>query len=198
VSLRVGCFDVLSSPLFHNDIGFNNSAPDHTGTGGCGHSLPYDPSPPSYEGPSLEEMARPPKRLVLALFERSNITFFNDSCLGQLELPLSSLSDEKPLREWLPLSSGTNKSSTNTWFVHVQISIKYSLMMMEKRRGGGVRAGAGAGAGGGGIGGGIGGGGGVTGKASSAKTGAGTHATATPSKAQGGRSSLLGHLDDIF
>ena len=66
----------------------------------------------------------PPKNLQISIFER---TFFSDNKLGDIDLPLSNLTEDKPFREWLPLSTDRG----GAWFVNLQAQIHFNLMTVD-------------------------------------------------------------------
>eukprot|EP01041_Mallomonas_annulata_P003367 gene3367-6667_t len=73
---------------------------------------------------SERSLLQPPRKLHLSVYETR---FFSDHKLGDLELPLSSLTDERALRDWLPLSSDKGAA----WFVHVQLQLRFLLMAID-------------------------------------------------------------------
>jgi hypothetical protein len=74
----------------------------------------------------------PPRTLLVTVYERN---FFSDTKLGELELPLSSLTDDRAFRDWLPLSNSKHNTpkagSNSTWFVHLQVQLKFAMMAIE-------------------------------------------------------------------
>jgi hypothetical protein len=83
-------------------------------------------------GPFVEggerNLRQPPRKLQLAVYETRS--FFSDTKLGELELPLSGLSDDRPFRDWLPLSNEKGAA----WFVHVQMQLRFLLMTKDSNR----------------------------------------------------------------
>jgi hypothetical protein len=83
-------------------------------------------------GPFVEggerNLRQPPRKLQIAVYETRS--FFSDTKLGELELPLSVLSDDRPFRDWLPLSSEKGAA----WFVHVQMQLRFLLMTKDSNR----------------------------------------------------------------
>ena len=85
-----------------------------------------------YETHSL--YMEPPNFLQLSVYER---TFFTDTKLGDIDLPLSSVTDEDSFKEWLPLSPDSNSShgakviNTSTWFVNFKVELKFVLMILQ-------------------------------------------------------------------
>ncbi len=73
-------------------------------------------------------LRQPPRKLQLTVYETRSL--FADQKLGDLELPLSALTDEKPLREWLPLTS--DKGSA--WFIRIQLQLRFLLMAHDADR----------------------------------------------------------------
>ena len=73
-------------------------------------------------------MRQPPRKLQLSIYETRS--FFSDTKLGELELPLSGLSDDRPFRDWLPLSSEKGAA----WFVHVQMQLRFLLMTKDSNK----------------------------------------------------------------
>jgi hypothetical protein len=73
-------------------------------------------------------MRQPPRKLQLSIYETRS--FFSDTKLGDLELPLSGLSDDRPFRDWLPLSSEKGAA----WFVHVQMQLRFLLMTKDSNK----------------------------------------------------------------
>ena len=82
---------------------------------------------PFTEG-SDKNIRQPPRKLLLSVYETRS--FFSDQKLGELELPLSGLSDERPFRDWLPLSSEKGAA----WFAHVQMQLRFVLMTKDEYR----------------------------------------------------------------
>lgn len=79
-------------------------------------------------------MRQPPRKLQIAVYETRS--FFSDTKLGELELPLSGLSDDRPFRDWLPLSSEKGAA----WFVHVQMQLRFLLMTKDSNRDSTIRS----------------------------------------------------------
>lgn len=83
-------------------------------------------------GPFVEggerNLRQPPRKLQIAVYETRS--FFSDTKLGELELPLSGLSDDRPFRDWLPLSNEKGAA----WFVHVQMQLRFLLMTKDSNR----------------------------------------------------------------
>jgi hypothetical protein len=69
-------------------------------------------------------LATYPQILGLSILEK---TFFSEKKLGELELPLDDINEERGFRDWIPLS--TEKSST--WLALLQVQLKFGLMMIE-------------------------------------------------------------------
>jgi len=88
---------------------------------------------PFTEG-SDKNIRQPPRKLQLSVYETRS--FFSDQKLGELELPLSGLSDERPFRDWLPLSSEKGAA----WFVHVQMQLRFMLMTKDEFRDSTIRS----------------------------------------------------------
>merc|ERR1711871_800966 len=68
----------------------------------------------------------PPKLVKLSVYER---TFFSDNKLGDIQLPLSTIGEETVFKEWIPLSH-TSANRSQSWFLHVQVEVKYVLMSL--------------------------------------------------------------------
>jgi len=66
----------------------------------------------------------PPKNIQITIFER---TFFSDTKLGDLEIPMANLTEDKPFREWLPLATDRG----GAWFVHLQAQLHFNLMTVD-------------------------------------------------------------------
>ena len=81
-----------------------------------------------------KNIRQPPRKLQLSVYETRS--FFSDQKLGELELPLSGLSDERPFRDWLPLSSEKGAA----WFVHVQMQLRFVLMTKDEYRDSTIRS----------------------------------------------------------
>jgi hypothetical protein len=79
-------------------------------------------------------LRQPPRKLQLAVYETRS--FFSDTKLGELELPLSGLSDDRPFRDWLPLSNEKGAA----WFVHVQMQLRFLLMTKDSNRDSTIRS----------------------------------------------------------
>lgn len=83
-------------------------------------------------GPFVEggekNLRQPPRKLQIAVYETRS--FFSDTKLGEVELPLSVLSDDRPFRDWLPLSNEKGAA----WFVHVQMQLRFLLMTKDSNR----------------------------------------------------------------
>ena len=73
-------------------------------------------------------LRQPPRKLQLSVYESRSL--FGDNKLGDLELPLSALTDEKPLREWLPLTS----EKGSAWFIRIQLQLRFLLMAHDADR----------------------------------------------------------------
>jgi hypothetical protein len=82
--------------------------------------------------PFCEEDSRylrqPPRKLQLSVYETRSL--FGDQKLGDLELPLSALTDDRPLREWLPLTS----EKGSAWFIRIQLQLRFLLMAHDADR----------------------------------------------------------------
>lgn len=97
-------------------------------------------------------LANPPQYLLASVYERS---FFADTKLGELQLPLSTLTLNRPYRGWVPLvpphTAGTDTSSraslssntatganaasssnASTWFIHLQLQLKFPMKVIEQ------------------------------------------------------------------
>ena len=68
-----------------------------------------------------------PTVFQISIFEKS---FFADTKLGDLELPLHCLSDENQFREWLPLSTSPRPQKSSSWFVNVQAQLRFHPMAL--------------------------------------------------------------------
>jgi hypothetical protein len=85
-----------------------------------------------YETHSL--YMEPPNFLQLSVYER---TFFTDTKLGDIDLPLSSVTDEAAFKEWLPLSPDSSSTHSakganiSTWFVNFKVELKFVLMTLQ-------------------------------------------------------------------
>jgi len=79
-------------------------------------------------------MRQPPRKLQLSIYETRS--FFSDTKIGELELPLSGLSDDRPFRDWLPLSSEKGAA----WFVHIQMQLRFLLMTKDSYRDSTIRS----------------------------------------------------------
>lgn len=73
-------------------------------------------------------MKSPPKIIRVTVFER---TFFSDNKLGEISLPLSTVSSETVFKEWLPLSQKDKAVKSSSWFLHIQASLKFCLMSLS-------------------------------------------------------------------
>ncbi len=73
-------------------------------------------------------LRQPPRKLQLSVYETRSL--FADQKLGDLELPLSALTDDKPFREWLPLSS----EKGSAWFIRIQLQLRFLLMAHDSDR----------------------------------------------------------------
>ena len=54
----------------------------------------------------------------------------NESYLGDVEVPLSALTDDEPLVQWLPLRSPGGSGAS--WFVRIRISLRFLLVAMAQ------------------------------------------------------------------
>jgi hypothetical protein len=72
---------------------------------------------------SSDDILNPPMRIHVAIYERS---FFSDTKLGELDLPMAALTDEKLFKEWIPLTSDKGGS----FFIHLQAQLKFHIMEM--------------------------------------------------------------------
>jgi hypothetical protein len=70
----------------------------------------------------------PPKIIKVTVFER---TFFSDNKLGEISLPLSTITSETVFKEWLPLSQKDKAAKSSSWFLHIQASLKFCLMSLS-------------------------------------------------------------------
>ena len=52
----------------------------------------------------------------------------NESYLGDVEVPLSALTDDEPLVQWLPLRRPGGSGAS--WFVRIRISLRFLLVAM--------------------------------------------------------------------
>lgn len=73
-------------------------------------------------------LRQPPRKLQLSVYETRSL--FGDQKLGDLELPLSALTDERPFREWLPLTS----EKGSAWFIRIQLQLRFLLMAHDADR----------------------------------------------------------------
>lgn len=73
-------------------------------------------------------MRQPPRTLQISVYETRS--FFSDQKIGDLELPLSGLSDERPFRDWLPL----NSEKGSAWFVHMHLQLRFLLMAKDQNK----------------------------------------------------------------
>ena len=90
------------------------------------------------------QLSKPPQYLVAAIYERS---FFTDTKLGEIQLPLTCLTLNKPYRGWVPLinpsststasgsntnsNTNSNSNSSSNWFVHLQLQLKFPVKVIE-------------------------------------------------------------------
>ena len=73
-------------------------------------------------------LRQPPRKLQLSVYETRSL--FGDQKLGDLELPLSALTDDRPFREWLPLTS----EKGSAWFIRIQLQLRFLLMAHDADR----------------------------------------------------------------
>jgi hypothetical protein len=73
-------------------------------------------------------LRQPPRKLQLSVYETRSL--FGDQKLGDLELPLSALTDDAPFREWLPLTS----EKGSAWFIRIQLQLRFLLMAHDLDR----------------------------------------------------------------
>eukprot|EP01038_Epipyxis_sp_PR26KG_P004640 gene4640-6521_t len=70
---------------------------------------------------------RPPRIITIAIFERN---FFSDVKLGDVDINIEDLSENKVIRDWFPLRRGVDVS----WLIYLQIKLKYQLMSIEANK----------------------------------------------------------------
>jgi len=66
-----------------------------------------------------------PKVLHICVYSKH---FIMDSCLGDVEIPLTAITDNNHLDEWLPLRCEKGTS----WFMHVKLKLRFVLMSVTE------------------------------------------------------------------